>query len=366
MILPGQTLGVLGDGPAGKMLAQAAESLGYRARIFPGIDASRDGFAGLRAFAGECAAVSCASEIISTEALDVLAETARLHPSRDVLHLGRSRLHQKHWLAQNKFSQAACAEVLDGDVAAAVARVGRPCVVKMADFSLEGRGQMRIANDADLEQASVIFQGRRCLVERWIDFAAELSVLVARSESGEMRLYPLVENIHARGVLDFSIVPARMSEAAAVEVQHLARDLAKKLGVVGLLAVELFLTDRGELLVNAFAPGTHPSGDWTLDGSETNQFEQQIRAVCGLPLGPTDRREPSVTVGIYGEAWRGGRDPDWTVILREPRAKLHLFGGLDPRPGRRMGYFSVRASEVGLALELARELRASLLGRSLS
>jgi len=367
MILPGQIFGVLGDGPLGRMVAQAAETLGYRVRVFPsGAGASPDNLAALRAFAGECAVVTCESEDVPAESLRALAEAARLHPSPDVLRLGQSRQRQKHWLRQNQFSQAACAEALDGDVAAAVARVGRPCVVKTADFSSDGGGQMRIADGAELEQAAAVFRGRRCLVERWIDFAAELSVMIARSEAGETRMFPVTENIHARGVLDFSIVPARVSAAATAEAQHLARELAEKLGAVGLLAVEFFLTDRGELLVNEFAPRPHPSGCWSLDSGETSQFEQHVRAVCGLPLGPAGVREPTVTVHLPGEAWRGAGDPDWSAILREPRAKLHLYGGREPQPGRKRGHFTVRASDAGLALEAARGLKAALFRRNFS
>lgn len=367
MILPGETFGVLGSGPVGRMLAQAAEMLGYRAPVFP-LDPvpSADGLAALRAFARDCAVVTVESENIPSDVLRVLAETARLCPSADVLEICRSRQHQKHWLDRHKFPRAAWAEALDGEVAAAVARVGRPSVVKTADFSSGGEGQMKVATDSDLAEAEAIFRGRRCVVERWIDFAAELSVIVARSRSGEMKVFPVAENIHTRCVLDFSIVPARVGAAVVAEAQHLARDLAAKLGLTGLLAVEMFLTDRGELLINEFAPRPHPSGFWSLDGGETGQFEQHVRAVCGLPLGPSGLREPTVMVNILGDAWRDGRDPDWAAILRQPRAKLRLYGRPDPRPGREAGHFTVRAGDADSALEAARGLKAALLRRNFS
>lgn len=365
MILPGQTLGVLGGGPIGRMLAQAAESLGYRVHVLAS-SASLDDPAALRAFARECAIVTCESEDIPPGALRILAETTRLHPALEVLQICQDRQRQKHWLKQNRFPHAASAEAPDGDVAAAVARVGRPCVVKTADFGSDGAGQMKIANDADLEKAAAVFHGRRCVVERWIDFACELSVIIARTERGEMRAFPVAENIHARCVLDFSIVPARVGAAVAAEARHLAHNLAERLGVAGLLAVEMFLTDRGELLVNELAPRPHNSGHWSLDGGETSQFEQHVRAVCGLPLGPAGVREPTVMVNIPGDAWRDGRDPDWAAILREPRAKLHLYGRPEPGPGRKMGHFTVRAGDVEAALESARGLKAALLGRNFS
>jgi 5-(carboxyamino)imidazole ribonucleotide synthase len=200
------------------------------------------------------------------------------------------------------------------------------------------------------------------VVERWVDFACELSVIVARTESGGLRVFPLSESIHARHILDFSIVPARVSAAVAAEAQQLACDIAQTLGVVGLLAVELFLTDRGELLVNELVPRPHNSGHWSADGCETGQFEQHVRAVCGLPLGPVGLREPTVMVNLLGDLWRGGREPDWVAILAEPKAKLHLYGQREPRPGRKMGYFTVRAAEVENALAQAQKLKTQLAG----
>lgn len=375
MIPPGQKIGVLGGGPLGRMFAQAAQTLGYGVHVFEPhaggpagavanaeVNASYDNLAALRAFARDCAVVTCEFENIPVESLRALAAGTRLHPSPDVLHICQNRQREKHWLGQNKFSHAACADALDGDVAAAVARVGRPSVVKTADFGRDGQGQMKITDDTDLEQAEAIFRGRRCVVERWVDFACELSVIVARTERGEIRVFPLSENIHARNILDFSIVPARVSAAVAAEAQALACDIAQKLGVVGLLAVELFLTDRGVLLVNELAPRPHHSGHWSIDGGETSQFEQQVRAVCGLPLGPVGVREPTVMVNLLGDLWRDGREPDWAAILAEPKAKLHLYGQREPRPGRRMGHFTVRAADVETALAKARELKAKLTG----
>jgi 5-(carboxyamino)imidazole ribonucleotide synthase len=375
MIFPGQTIGVLGGGPLGRMFAQAAQTLGYRVHVFEPqagspagavaneeINASYDNLAALRAFARDCAVVTCEFENIPVESLRAVAAATQLHPSPDVLHICQNRQREKHWLGQNKFSHAVCAEALDGDVAAAVARVGRPCVVKTADFDSDGRGQMKITDDTDLEQAEAIFRGRRCVVERWVDFACELSVIVARAAGGEIRVFRLSENIHARHVLDYSIVPARVSAAVATEAQQLASDIAQKLGVVGLLVVELFLTDRGVLLVNELVPRAHNSGHWSLDGGETSQFEQQVRAVCGLPLGPAGAREPSVMVNLLGELWRDGREPDWAAILAEPKAKLHLYGQREAHPGRSMGHFTVCAADVETALETARRLKARLAG----
>jgi 5-(carboxyamino)imidazole ribonucleotide synthase len=256
-------------------------------------------------------------------------------------------------------------EALDGDIAPAVAQVGLPCVVKTADFGYDGKGQMKLTTAADLEQAAAIFRGRRCVVEAWCEFTCELSVIVARSSAGETKALPVAENIHTHHILDFSIVPARVVPAVAQAAEALAMRIADKLGVVGLLAVELFLTTRGELVVNELAPRPHNSGHGSLDGGETSQFEQHVRAVCGLPLGGVGVREPTVMVNILGDAWKwaDGKivgEPNWAAVLAETKAKLHLYGKAEPRPGRKMGHFSVRAADIETALATARELKARL------
>jgi 5-(carboxyamino)imidazole ribonucleotide synthase len=288
-----------------------------------------------------------------------------------VLHTTQNRQREKAWLRANGFPHVAYAEALDGDIAPAVAQVGLPCVVKTADFGYDGKGQMKVTTAGELEQALAIFRGRRCVVEAWCEFTCELSVIVARSSAGETKALPVAENIHTHHILDFSLVPARVPVAIAQAAEALATRIAEKLGVVGLLAVELFLTTRGELVVNELAPRPHNSGHWSLDGGETSQFEQHVRAVCGLPLGGVGVREPTVMVNILGDAWlqpgegraRGQgatREPNWAAILATPGAKLHLYGKDDPRPGRKMGHFTVRAANIEAALMIARELKAKL------
>jgi len=190
-------------------------------------------------------------------------------------------------------------------------------------------------------------------------------VIVARSSTGEVRAFPVAENIHTRHILDISIVPARVGAPVRREAEQLATAIAEKLGVVGLLAVEMFVTPSGEVLVNELAPRPHNSGHWSLDGCETSQFEQHIRAVCGLPLGRVDVREPTVMVNILGDLWqkregRTGGEPNWTAILSAPRAKLHLYGKTDARIGRKMGHFTVRDAQIETSLERARELKSQL------
>ena len=378
MILPGKTLGILGGGQLGRMLAQAAQTLGYRVHVFEPagpcpagavankeVNASYDDTAALTAFARECAAVTYEFENIPSGPLAAIAPIVPLHPRAEVLHTTQNRQREKAWLRANGFPHARYAEALDGDIAPAVAEVGLPCVVKTADFGYDGKGQMKIADATELERAVAIFRGRRCVVERWVEFACEVSVIVARSTTGETRAFPVAENIHTHHILDFSIVPARVSETVAREAEQLAAAIAEKLGVVGLLAVEMFVTTAGEVLVNELAPRPHNSGHWSIDGGETSQFEQHVRAVCGLPLGSVAVREPTVMVNILGDAWKwqDGKvagEPKWTAILAEPRAKLHLYGKTEPRPGRKMGHFTVRAADVETALARATELKAKL------
>ncbi|HYP17978.1 MAG TPA: 5-(carboxyamino)imidazole ribonucleotide synthase [Opitutus sp.] len=378
MILPGKTIGVLGGGQLGRMFAQAAQTLGYRVHVVEPqancpagasanqeTNASYDDIAALKTFGrgGDVLTYEC--ENIPSEPLTAIAPLVPLHPRADVLHVCQNRQREKAWLRANQFPHVRFAEALDGDIAAAVAQVGRPCVVKTADFGYDGKGQMRIVDDSDLAKAVAIFRGRRCVVERWVDFKCELSVIVARSVSGETRVFPLAENIHTRHILDFSIVPARVSAAVVREAEQLATNIAGKLGLVGLLAVEMFLANNGEVLVNELAPRPHNSGHWSIDGCETSQFEQHVRAVCDLPLGPVGVREPTVMVNILGDAWRWQEErlagePNWHAILAEPAAKLHLYGKTEPRVGRKMGHFTVRGRDIEATIEHARELKQRL------
>ena len=378
MITPGKTIGVLGGGQLGRMLAQAAQTLGYRVHVYEPqihcpagavanheVNASYQDADALLDFARGVDVVTYEFENIPAAALAVIAPLVPLHPSAEVLHTTQNRQREKAWLKSNGFPHVAYAEALDGDIAPAVAQVGLPCVVKTADFGYDGKGQMKLSTSADLEQAVAIFRGRRCVVEAWCEFSCELSVIVARSTTGETRAFPVSENIHTQHILDFSIVPARVSAAVAQAAETLAERIAKKIGVVGLLAVEMFLTAAGELVVNELAPRPHNSGHWSIDGGETSQFEQHVRAVCGLPLGTVAVREPTVMVNILGDAWKWADGkvvgaPHWAAILAAPQAKLHLYGKAEPRPARKMGHFTVRAADIATALTQAQKLKAQL------
>lgn len=379
MILPGKTIGVLGGGQLGRMLAHAAEQLGYRVHIYEPAEDSPAGEVAarefnapytdvdqLKAFAKSCDVVTYEFENIPVEPLWSIEKKVQLYPHWNILEVCQNRMREKTWLRKNGFPHVPFTEVEAGDdLAAGIRRISTPCVVKTADFGYDGKGQMKVTDDESSAKAVAAFTKQRAVVEKYIDFKCELSVIVARTAKGAMRTFPVAENIHTKHILDFSIVPARIPETVRVEAENLGQAIAEKIGLVGLLAIELFLTDRGEILVNELAPRPHNSGHYTLDACMTSQFEQHVRAVCGLPLGDVSMTAPAVMVNILGDAWkwRDGKvlaEPHWDVILSEPRAKLHLYGKREPRAGRKMGHFTVCADKIEDALERARALKAKL------
>jgi 5-(carboxyamino)imidazole ribonucleotide synthase len=380
MIAPGKTIGVLGGGQLGRMFAHAAERLGYRVHIYePATDSPAGEVAArevnapysdveqLKAFVKGCDVVTYEFENIPVEPLWSVEKSATLHPASGVLEICQNRMREKTWLKKNAFPHVPFTEVEAGDdLEAGIRRIGTPCVVKTADFGYDGKGQQKVTDPASMTKAVAAFTKQRAVVEKYIDFKCELSVIVARTPKGEMRTFPVAENIHTKHILDFTIAPARVSEAIRVEAENLGKAIAEKLGVVGLLAIEMFLTDRGEILVNELAPRPHNSGHYTMDACVTSQFEQHVRAVCGLPLGDVSMLRPAVMVNILGDAWswRDGRvagQPHWSSLLSHPSAKLHLYGKSEPRIGRKMGHFTVLADNIEAALDEARALKAKLM-----
>jgi 5-(carboxyamino)imidazole ribonucleotide synthase len=384
MIPPGSTLGVLGGGQLGRMLAHAATRMGYRMHVFePGegcpagevatreFNAPYKDVERLKDFARGCAALTYEFENVPVEPLWALEEVVPLRPHWEVLEICQNRMREKTWLRKNGFPHVPFAEVeAGGDLAKAIQKIGLPCVVKTADFGYDGKGQLKVRTKEDIAKAASAFVKQRAVVEKFIDFKCELSVIVARGPDGEMKTFPVAENIHTKHILDFSIVPARIGAAVEKTAAELAVNIAEAINLVGILAVELFMADDGSLLVNEMAPRTHNSGHWTLDGCVTTQFEQQIRAVTGLPLGSTETTTPAaVMVNILGDAWqwRGNElvgPPDWQTLLAEPRAKLHLYGKSEPRVGRKMGHFTVTGDAMKPTLKLAGELKDQLQGGS--
>jgi 5-(carboxyamino)imidazole ribonucleotide synthase len=373
MILPGKTIGVLGGGQLGRMLAQAATRLGYRVHIFEPqadcpagavahkeVNAAYEDLAALTAFARECDVVTYEFENVPSAPLQAIEGLTQLHPHWRVLATCQNRSREKNWLKANGFPHAQFAEVAaGGDIAAGIRSVGLPCVVKTADFGYDGKGQIKVRTEADIATASRAFARQACVIEQWITFACEVSVVMARTAAGEISVFPLSENIHTNHILDFSIVPARVTPAVAAAAEAMARAIAEKIGLVGVMGVELFVTAEGRVLVNELAPRTHNSGHYTIDACATSQFEQQVRAICGLPLGDARLLTPVVMVNILGDAWAKG-EPDWAVLLENPAVKLHLYGKAEARAGRKMGHFTVTAATADEALAAARGLQGRL------
>ena len=379
IILPGKTIGVLGGGQLGRMLAQAATRLGYRVHVYEPqagspagavahqeVNAPYEDLAALTAFARECDVVTYEFENVPAAPLKAIEGLTVLRPHWSVLETTQNRSREKRWLRDNGFPHARFAEVaVDGDLAAGIRGVGLPCVVKTADFGYDGKGQLKVFAEADVTAALEKFAGQPVVIEQFVDFACEVSAVVARSESAAVRVFPIAENIHTNHILDFSIVPARVASAVLAQAEKLARLVAEKIGLVGVLGVEFFVTKAGDVLINELAPRTHNSGHYTLDACATSQFEQQVRAICGLPLGAVTLRSPVVMVNILGDAWKwsGGQvvgEPAWDALLAQPAARLHLYGKAEPRPGRKMGHFTVTAPSAELAYELAQKCKARL------
>ncbi len=374
-ILPGKTIGVLGGGQLGRMLAQAATRLGYRVHIYEPaahcpagavahqeVNAPYEDLAALTAFARDCDVITYEFENVPSAPLEAIAALTLLRPPGSVLATAQNRAREKRWLRDHGFPHAKFAEVgADGDLAAGLRAVGVPCVVKTADFGYDGKGQLKVMGDAEIPAALQRFAGQPVVIEQFVDFACEVSAVVARSPSAAVRVFPLAENIHKNHILDFSIVPARVAPEVAAAAEKLARLIAEKIDLVGVMGVEFFVTKTDEVLVNELAPRTHNSGHWTLDACMTSQFEQQVRAICGLPLGAVTLLSPVVMVNILGDAWANG-EPHWDVLLAQPNVRLHLYGKAEARPGRKMGHFTVTARDADMALEFARKYQARLGG----
>jgi 5-(carboxyamino)imidazole ribonucleotide synthase len=241
----------------------------------------------------------------------------------------------------------------------AVAEIGLPAVLKTASFGYDGRGQQKLEAASDLSAVWQSFGGQPAVLEAWIPYEKEVSVLVARGSDGEMAVYPVCENLHRHHILDVTKVPANVSRSTGEAAEEIAREIASKLELVGLLAVEMFVLGDGRLLVNELAPRPHNSGHFSFDASVTSQFEQQLRAVCGLPLGSTETLRPCAMVNLLGDVWEKG-EPDWAAVAAMGDVKLHLYGKQGARPGRKMGHLVAFGASSDQAAERALAAREAL------
>lgn len=371
-VAPGAWLGLLGGGQLGRMFTMAAQSMGYKVVVVDPSDHSPAGSVAddhLRAdyldvtaldeLARRCAAVTTEFENVPAEALRRLAQHCVVSPAADSVAVAQDRIREKRFLAGVGLATAPFAVIeSEADADAVDARL-LPGILKRARFGYDGKGQMRVASVDEVRAAFWALGAEACVLEQRLQLELEVSCVVARGFDGEVRTFPVAENAHSSGILDISIVPARVSE----ELAHRARDatvrVAEALDYRGVLCVEYFVVRGGELIANEIAPRPHNSGHYTIDGCITSQFEQQARVMCGLPLGDTAPHGPSVMVNLLGDLWAAG-EPDWTHVLCHPRAKLHLYGKDAARVGRKMGHFTVLDDDQERAVATARAIRARL------
>jgi 5-(carboxyamino)imidazole ribonucleotide synthase len=347
IIPPGSVIGLLGGGQLGRMAAMAAARLGYKTHVYcpPGDNpapqvasastiAAYDDNAALARFAAAVDVVSFEFENVPSAAAQALAAIKPTRPSPRVLHICQDRLREKDFLATIKVPTTRYMEVARAEsLERAVREIGYPAVLKSAQFGYDGKGQVRIGPETKLEEAWAQMGAPLGILEGYVDFRLELSVIAARTLDGSVATYAPVENQHRNHILDTTIVPARIKPEIAMRAEAIGQHIATELGLVGIVAVEMFVTQNDEVLVNELAPRPHNSGHWSIDGAVTSQFEQFIRAICGLPLGSAERHSDAVMKNLLGDEIEG-----WREILAEPGAKLHLYGKSHARPGRKMGH----------------------------
>jgi 5-(carboxyamino)imidazole ribonucleotide synthase len=356
---PGSTIGVLGSGQLGRMFAIAARRMGYRVHtLSPDEDtptgqvadvevrAAYDDLDAVRAFAERVDAVTFEFENVPSKSIEACAALVPVHPRAEVLHTTQHRLREKTFLANNGFPCAAFRHVRSlAELEAAAGEIGLPAVLKTAGFGYDGKGQRLVRAMDELPGAWAAIGGVEAVLEQFIDFECELSVVAARDQQGRFAHFPVCLNTHERHILDLTLAPAPVEPRVAAQAVEIARGILESLDVVGVLCVEMFLARDGRLLVNELAPRPHNSGHYTFDACITSQFEQQLRAVCGLPLGSTEQMRPAAMANLLGDLWAGG-EPQWHRAAEFPDVKIHLYGKSEARPGRKMGHLTALCASV--------------------
>ena len=347
MLAPGATIGILGGGQLGRMTALAAARLGYRCHVFadeldsPAEQVCRAATVAeftdqeaLERFAGAVDIATFEFENIPAAAVRCVAAFKPVLPRPEILEIAQDRLREKDFLRSIDVETAAYREISDpAALSRAMRDFGYPAVLKTVRLGYDGKGQVTLTPDIDIDEAWRGMGGELGILESFVDFACEISVIVARGAGGVWATYPPVENHHVNHILDTTIAPARIPAETAMRAEAIARHIAEKLDLVGVLAVEMFVTEAGTILVNEIAPRPHNSGHWTIDACVTSQFEQLVRAVCGLPLGSVEHYSDAVMKNLLGSDVERWREP-----LNDPLAKLHLYGKTEIQPGRKMGH----------------------------
>lgn len=365
-INPGSTIGVLGGGQLGRMFAMAARRLGYRVHtLAPEHDTPTgqiadvevvspyDDLDRIRDFAKGVDVITFEFENVPAAAVAAAESFALVRPSGEALEIAQHRLREKRFLSSRGIPVAPHVNVQsDEDLLAGVASLGRPCVLKTAALGYDGKGQVTIGPDVDPIAAWQQLGRQEAVLETFVDLEREISVIGARGIDGQMSFFEPFENVHANHILDVTTAPAGIRINLAADALEITRTILDELEYIGLLCVEFFVTRNGRLLVNELAPRPHNSGHLTFDACRTSQFEQQLRAICGFPLGSTDQIQPAAMVNLLGDLWTDG-EPNWGRALSMPDVKLHLYGKSTPRPGRKMGHITVMSPSAAEARERA-------------
>lgn len=374
---PPSMLGMLGGGQLGRFFVIAAHELGYQVTV---LDPDKNSPAGkiaevhlcadfndetaLKKMAETCAAVTTEFENVPAKSLEKLAITTTVRPSAACVAIAQHRVLEKNFIKDAGLPVAPFAVINNANDLPDDASELYPAILKVARFGYDGKGQARVKNQAEAAQAFAEFKQEVCVLEQMLPLDLELSVVLARDAQGNIASFPTAENSHLNGILDISIAPARCSAVLKANAQALAKKLAEKLDYVGVLGVEFFVVGK-QLLVNEIAPRPHNSGHYTIDACVTNQFEQQVRVMTGLPLGDANLHSDAVMVNILGDSWfarhnNDALEPAWNKALSHANLKLHLYGKHEPRKGRKMGHFTVIGNDLDAALNVALIARSEL------
>lgn len=374
-LLPGATVGVVGGGQLGRYFVLEARRLGFHTWVLdpdgnaPAMQlaehklvAAYDDTDALTALGQACDAVTIEFENVPAESLEHLATLCRVAPGADSIRIAQDRNVEKSVASEHGLQPVPYAALREtDDIPGAVAAVGLPAIVKTARLGYDGKGQIVCQSEADV-QAAFISQGQTvCVLEKRIELVAEVSVVLARGYAGDTAVFPISQNVHVNGILSTSTVPASLDEELLDRARELALQLAEGLDYHGVLAVEFFIDAAGQILFNEMAPRPHNSGHYTLDATVCSQFEQQLRALCALPLGSTRLLSPVCMLNLLGDVWSQG-EPRWSSLFEREGAHLHLYGKAEARPGRKMGHVNCLAASSGEAAALAELIDRELPG----
>ncbi len=372
-ILPGSTLGMLGGGQLGRMFVIAARTMGYEVLVLdPDADspagkiasrhlqAAYDDREALDDLAQHCAAVSTEFENIPADTLDYLAKSLPVHPSASALRIAQNRVLEKRFFDRQGLNTTPYLAInTDADLVLAE-NFEYPAILKTATLGYDGKGQFVCNSFDELGTAYNQISSQACVLEKKIDLAMEVSVVLCRSEAGDVDCFPVAQNEHRNGILDISAAPAELSQETGVAVRQAARSIADGLDYCGVLAVEFFISTDQQVLVNEMAPRPHNSGHFTIDACETSQFEQQLRMMCGIPAGSSRQHSAVVMWNILGDLWPQDGTPDWGEVLGQGNMKLHLYGKSEARAGRKMGHINCLASDTIEARKQLDEIKKKL------